>query len=123
MDCRPSLPYAQTLEISEGFETDRLTEGKMDLQLTVYCFLKVPEVRVNAKALLPSTSVISFTLGRGLSFITFVNTVPISANKTINRFALIRKLDVDPIGSAVFNLPAWDSLARQAMIKCAPSPF
>ena len=76
---------------------------------------------VTAKALLPSTSVISFTLGRGLSFTTFVNTVPIDANRTINRFALIRRLDVDPIGAAIFNSAAWDSMARQAMIKCVPS--
>ena len=52
--------------------------------------LQVPEVKVTAQALLPSTSVISFTLGNGLSFTTFVNTVPINENRTINRFALIR---------------------------------
>ncbi len=51
---------------------------------------QVPEVKVTAQALLPSTSVISFTLGNGLSFTTFVNTVPINENRTINRFALIR---------------------------------
>jgi len=79
--------------------------------------MQVPEVKVNAKALLPSSSVIGFTLGQGLSFITFVNTVPISATRTINRFALIRRLDVDRVGKLVFNLPAWDSLARSAMIK------
>lgn len=78
---------------------------------------QVSQVDVTAKALLPSTSVISFTLGRGLSFTTFVNTVPIDANRSINRFALIRRLDVDPIGAAVFNSSAWDSIARQAMIK------
>lgn len=44
--------------------------------------LQVPEVHVTARAFLPSTSVISFTLGAGLSFTTFVNTVPVSANKT-----------------------------------------
>lgn len=42
----------------------------------------VPEVAVTARAMLPSTSVISFTLGNGLSFTTFVNTVPIGPNKT-----------------------------------------
>ena len=76
---------------------------------------------MNAKAMLPSTSVIGFTLNRGLSFITFVNTVPISATRTINRFALIRRLDVDSIGSRFFNLPLWDHFARQAMIKCEPT--
>ncbi|KAK9796241.1 hypothetical protein WJX73_000092 [Symbiochloris irregularis] len=80
-------------------------------------FSQVSQVDVTAKALLPSTSVISFTLGRGLSFTTFVNTVPIDANRSINRFALIRRLDVDPIGAAVFNSSAWDSIARQAMLK------
>ena len=85
-----------------------------------YVHLQVPEVKVNAKAMLPSTSVIGFTLNRGLSFITFVNTVPISATRTVNRFALIRRLDVDRIGSHVFNMPLWDTFARQAMIKYAP---
>jgi hypothetical protein len=42
----------------------------------------VPEVAVSARALLPSTSVISFELGNGLAFTTFVNTVPVSATKT-----------------------------------------
>lgn len=80
-------------------------------------FSKVPEVEVNAKALLPSSSVIGFSLARGLSFITFVNTVPISATRTVNRFALIRRLDVDPIGAAVFNSPRLDFAAREAMMQ------
>ena len=75
---------------------------------------------MTAKALLPSTSVISFTLGRGLSFTTFVNTVPLDGQRTINRFALVRRLDVDPIGASFFNSSLWDHLARQAMLKCAP---
>ena len=53
---------------------------------------QVPEVKVTAQALLPSTSVIGFTLGNGLSFTTFVNTVPINEHRTVNRFALIRCL-------------------------------
>lgn len=52
--------------------------------------MQVPEVKVTAQALLPSTSVIGFTLGNGLSFTTFVNTVPINEHRTVNRFALIR---------------------------------
>ena len=77
-------------------------------------------MQVSARAMLPSTSVISFTLGRGLSFTTFVNTVPLDGQRTINRFALVRRLDVDPIGAGVFNSPIWDHLARQAMLKYAP---
>ncbi len=50
---------------------------------------------MTAKAFLPSTSMISFTLGNGLSFITFVNTVPVDGNRTVNRFALIRNLSWD----------------------------
>ncbi len=72
---------------------------------------------MTAKALLPSTSVIAFTLGNGLSFTTFVNTVPINEHRTVNRFALVRKLSADKLG--VFNWNAWDSIARQAMIRCA----
>ncbi len=59
--------------------------------------------------------------GNGLSFTTFVNTVPINEGRTINRFALIRNLDL-PVasgaGNAVFNMGAWDKFAHDAMIKC-----
>ena len=72
---------------------------------------------MTAKALLPSTSVIAFTLGNGLSFTTFVNTVPINEHRTVNRFALVRKLSADRVG--IFNWDAWDGIARQSMIKCA----
>ena len=77
--------------------------------------LQVPIVEVSARALLPSTSVITFTLGAGLSFTTFVNTVPISEGRTINRFALVRKLGADKLG--IFNMALWDGMARKAMIK------
>ena len=90
---------------------------KARLNIVAAVAVQVPEVKVHAEALLPSSSVIGFTLGQGLSFITFVNTVPISATRSINRFALIRRLDVDRVGKFVFNMPAWDSLARDAMIK------
>ena len=76
---------------------------------------KVPSVHVTATAFLPSTSSISFTLGNGLSFTTFVNTVPVSANKSVNRFALVRNLSWDKSGA--FNARAWDSWARRAMLK------
>ena len=79
----------------------------------------MPIVHVTAQALLPSTSVISFTLGNGLSFTTFVNTVPISGNRTVNRFALVRNLAIDKTG--IFNMGAWDRFARQAMVKYAPA--
>ncbi|KAL0037931.1 hypothetical protein WJX79_006055 [Trebouxia sp. C0005] len=78
-------------------------------------FSQVPIVHVTAQALLPSTSVISFTLGNGLSFTTFVNTVPINGNRTVNRFALVRNLSSDKTG--IFNMGAWDRFARQAMVK------
>lgn len=70
---------------------------------------------MTAKAFLPSTSMISFTLGGGLSFITFVNVVPVSATKTINRFALVRNLAWDKSG--LFNADAWDVWARNAMLR------
>lgn len=72
---------------------------------------KVPIVEVTAKAFLPSSSFVTFTLGNGLSFTTFVNTVPISANRSINRFALVRKLSWDKTG--VFNAKLWDGMARE----------
>ena len=75
----------------------------------------VPEVHVTARANLPSTSVISFTLGGGLSFTTFVNTVPVRPGVTVNRFALVRRLGTDPTGA--FNWGLWDGLARKAMLR------
>ena len=84
-------------------------------QLKSVHVLQVPIVNVTAQALLPSTSVISFTLGNGLSFTTFVNTVPINGHRTVNRFALVRNLASDRTG--IFNMGAWDRFARQAMIK------
>lgn len=76
---------------------------------------RVPEVHVTARAFLPSTSMITFTLGAGLSFTTFVNTVPINASKTINRYSLVRNLQWDNTG--LFNADAWDHWAKQAMHK------
>ena len=86
-------------------------------------WIQVPDVKVTATALLPSTSIIGFTLGNGLSFITFVNTVPINAHKTINRFCLIRSLAADQATifaklNPFFNWSGFDVFARKAMIKC-----
>ena len=62
--------------------------------------------------------------GMGLSFTTFVNTVPINENRTVNRFALVRNLN-SPLApgavNAVFNAGLWDRLAHNAMIKCDPA--
>ena len=80
-----------------------------------WALFKVPAVEVTATAFLPSTSVISFTLANGLSFITFVNTVPISATRSVNRFALVRRLSWDKTG--LFNARVWDGMARRAMKK------
>jgi len=71
-------------------------------------FTSVPEVDVTAKAMLPSTSVISFTLGAGVSFITFVNTVPIDEHRSVNRYSLIRNR---------FAMEFLDPLADDAMRK------
>jgi hypothetical protein len=46
----------------------------------------VKSVPVVAKAMLPSSSAITIQLGAGVRMITFVNTVPISENKCINRW-------------------------------------
>jgi hypothetical protein len=45
----------------------------------------VDSVPVTAKALLPSSSAITIQLGSGVRMITFVNTVPISENRCVNR--------------------------------------
>ena len=57
---------------------------------------RVPEVLVHAKALMPCTSVVGFTLAHDVRMITFVNTVPISATKSLNRFALLRNFAHGP---------------------------
>ena len=48
-------------------------------------FTAVESVPVHAKAMLPSSSSITIQLGAGVSMITFVNTVPISENRCVNR--------------------------------------
>lgn len=71
-------------------------------------FTAVDAVPVVAKAMLPSSSAITIQLGAGVSMITFVNTVPISADRAVNRFCLIR------------NFAGWDGFdawARNAMYR------
>lgn len=75
---------------------------------------KVPEVHVLARAFVPSSSFIAFQLAKGLEFVTFVNTVPIDANRSVNIYALARKWSGDPTGF-VFNMPLWDKFADSAM--------
>jgi hypothetical protein len=58
--------------------------------------------------------------GNGLSFSTFVNTVPINEHRTVNRFALIRNLQtpIAPgLANSIFNMGIWDKFAHNAMIK------
>jgi len=65
-------------------------------------------VPVTARAFLPSTSAVTIELAHGVSMITFVNTVPISETRSINRFCLIR------------NFLGWDGFddyARNQMFK------
>ena len=47
-----------------------------------------------------------------------MNTVPIDANRTINRFALIRNIS-QPLAGKVLNMDMWDKFAVDAMLKCA----
>jgi phenylpropionate dioxygenase-like ring-hydroxylating dioxygenase large terminal subunit len=89
----------------------------------LWAWTQVPVVHVTATAYLPSSSVISFTLANNLSFSTVVNVTPIDANKTVNRFALVRKLGDENGGlmeremSRLFNADAWDVFARRAMLE------
>lgn len=80
-----------------------------------WALFQTPEVFVTARAFLPCTSEVTFTLGNGLSFTTFVSTVPISATRSVNRFALVRRLDWDKAGLAnsIFNLNIFDNAARK----------
>jgi hypothetical protein len=70
--------------------------------------------------MLLTSSSLSLLPGNGLSFSTFVNTVPINEHRTVNRFALIRNLQtpIAPgLANSVFNMGLWDKLAHDAMIK------
>lgn len=66
----------------------------------------VDNVRVSVRILFPNVSVIHIRLGRGVEFITYVNTVPIDETKSVNHYALIR----NKVPGA-----AWDGFARKAM--------
>lgn len=57
----------------------------------------MPSVPVTAKAMLPSTSAVTIELAHGVRMITFVNTVPISESRAINRFCLIRNFATQPM--------------------------
>ena len=53
--------------------------------------MQVPEVHILARAFVPSSSFIAFRLAHGLEFVTFVNTVPIDANRSGEQWGQHRK--------------------------------
>ena len=65
-------------------------------------------VPVVARAMLPSTSSVQIALARGVSMITFVNTVPIDERRAVNRFCLVRNFALSKV---------FDGQARRAMHK------
>lgn len=67
-----------------------------------------PQVPVEFKAFVPSTSMVRIQLGAGVSMITYVNTVPIDEKRSINRFCLIRNFAPSS---------AFDAYAKKAMYK------
>ena len=78
-----SSPPAPTLQaVTDAFSVSATFKLHNKPVSAMWEWTSVPEVAVSARALLPSTSVISFELGNGLAFTTFVNTVPVSATKT-----------------------------------------
>jgi phenylpropionate dioxygenase-like ring-hydroxylating dioxygenase large terminal subunit len=76
---------------------------------------RVPEVQVHAQAMLPGCSVVAFELAYGVSMITFVCTTPISATRSVNRFALVRNFS-KRVGPAPLQA-AVDAFARRAMVR------
>lgn len=58
---------------------------------------RVPHVPVEVRAFLPMTSAVKITLGGGVQMITYVNTVPIDENRSVNRFCLIRNFATSPL--------------------------
>lgn len=80
-----------------------LTNKPVDM---LWNWTAVPEVHVTARAYLPSVSYIRFELGGGISFLTYVATVPVSETRTVNRYVL---------GRTKFPGRIWDPMARSAM--------
>ena len=79
----PASPPAPALQVvTDAFSVSAAFKLHNKPVSPMWKWTSVPEVAVSARALLPSTSVISFELGNGLAFTTFVNTVPVSATKT-----------------------------------------
>lgn len=91
-----SDPFPRFLVVSQA---QRSTFG-VDMSMTVHNkpvsplwnWTRTPSVPVEARALLPSTSYNKITLGAGVQFIVFVNTVPIDENRAVNRFSFIRNI-------------------------------
>jgi hypothetical protein len=79
-DSLPPAPALQT--VTDAFSVSATFKLHNKPVNAMWKWTSVPEVVVSARALLPSTSVISFELANGLAFTTFVNTVPVSATKT-----------------------------------------
>ena len=67
----------------------------------------VDDVDVEMQIWLPYTSIIKISLGAGVQMITVVNTTPIDAHRSINRFCLWRNFAPWPV---------LDGFARQAML-------
>mmetsp|Transcript_32024 Transcript_32024/g.38775 ORF Transcript_32024/g.38775 Transcript_32024/m.38775 type:complete len:645 (+) Transcript_32024:157-2091(+) len=73
-------------------------------------FARTPQVDIQAEAMLPCSSAISFELGAGIKMVTYVSTVPIDGNRTINRYALARNF-------LAGDLPGTKEYVRKSMTK------
>ena len=69
----------------------------------------------DVRVFLPGTVAMKFTLGFGLSFITFTSAVPISETRTAIRIAFCRQLLVPamPFLGDLFNMKIWDNMTRK----------
>lgn len=100
----PEIRNVQTKMIPNGAEcTFTLTNKPVN---ALWQWSAVPEVHVTARAFLPSVSYIRFELGRGMSFLTYVATIPVDERTTLNRYVL---------GRTKFPGTFWDPMARRAM--------
>lgn len=105
-------PEVQNIIMKKETNNPYSCSGTLDIQnkpVNIFWeWTKTTRVPVAFTAFLPYTSAIKIVLGKGIEMITFVNTVPIDKNKSLNRFCLLRNFARSPL---------LDFMARRAMLE------
>ena len=107
-----NTPEVKNIIMEKKIDNPYSCSGTLEIQnkpVNVFWeWTKTTRVPVAFTAFLPSTSAIKIVLGQGVEMITFVNTVPIDKNKSVNRFCLLRNFARSPL---------LDFIARRAMLE------